>query len=168
MKKTVIPIRLLKLNEQGVHLAIQIKINGKKGNILVDTGASNTVFDKKRITAFIKHAHFKEEGKLSTGLGTSTMESHTIRLKKIQLGTIILTDYPAVVLDLSHVNKSYATVLFKPIDGVLGGDILRKYKGLIDYGKKVLILYAPQASVAKKKRKSKTKASDASSSINHR
>jgi hypothetical protein len=30
----------------------------------------------------------------------------------------------------------------KPIDGVIGGDILKKYKAVIDYGKKVMVLIA--------------------------
>ena len=44
------------------------------------------------------------------------------------------------MLDLSHVNQSYEQIGLKPIDGVLGSDVLLKYNAVIDYEKKILKL----------------------------
>jgi predicted aspartyl protease len=148
-KKTKLPIRFLRLNDQGYHLALHVKINGKKAHILIDSGASNTVFDKTRLELFVKDPRFVPENKLSTGLGTNSMESESIQIKKLELGTLIIADYLAVVLDLGHVNKSYESMGFKSIEGVLGSDILKKHKAVIDYGKKLLVLELP----VKKKKK---------------
>ena len=38
-----------------------------------------------------------------------------------------IKNYQTVLLDLSHVNNSYSQIKIKPIDGVLGSDILHKY-----------------------------------------
>jgi hypothetical protein len=136
---TKIPIKILKLDD-GFHLLINIRINGKPARMLIDTGASKTVFDKKRISNFFKEEKFETHDKLSTGLGTSNMKSHLAVIKKINIGKIEIKNYKSVVIDISHVNMAYSQMKQKPIDGVLGSDILKQYKAVVDYGKKVMRL----------------------------
>ena len=138
--KHSIPIKILSIDNDGCHLQAHITINGKKANVIIDTGASRTVFDKTRIKKFVKTKAEKIHDKLSTGLGTSTMESHELEIKTLGIGKLKINNYKTVLLDLSHVNNSYSQIKIKPIDGVLGSDVLHKYKGVIDYGKKKLIL----------------------------
>lgn len=140
MKNTILPLRILHLNDKGAHLLIAVRINGKKARVLIDTGASNTVFDKHRLPDFLKGARMETEERLSSGLGTSNMQSQSAVLNKLELGSIIIKNHYTLVLDLSHVNSSYENMKLKPIDGVIGGDILKKYKANIDYGKKKLVL----------------------------
>jgi predicted aspartyl protease len=137
--RVIIPIKLLKL-EDGYHLLVNIRVNGKSARLLIDTGASKTVFDKERIAQFLSEDKFEKHDKLSTGLGTSSMKSHLAVIENITLGKIGIKNYKTVVIDLSHVNVAYAQMKQKPIDGVLGSDILKKYKAVIDYGNKVLKL----------------------------
>ena len=140
MKQSTISIKLLHIDNDGFHLQIKISINGKTANVLIDTGASRTVFDKTRIKNFEKKTIAKLHDNLSSGLGTNTMKSHKINLALLKLGTIEIKNYEAILLDLSHVNKSYKQVGLKPIDGVIGSDLLQKYKANISYEKKILIL----------------------------
>ena len=72
-----IPLKAISIDEEGFHLYVKIKINGKSANMLLDTGASKTVFDINRISHFLKNKtdSFESFDKLSTGLGTSTMQS---------------------------------------------------------------------------------------------
>jgi hypothetical protein len=137
---TAIPFKVLALDEEGFHLMIKIKINQKTANLIIDTGASKTVLDKSLILKFVSDGTFEAHDKLSSGLGTNTMESQTTTIKKIQIGELVITDYKAVLLDLSHVNESYEQIGLKPIDGVLGSDILMKYNAVIDYEKRILKL----------------------------
>lgn len=137
---TTIPFKILSLDAEGFHLMIKIKINGKAANLIVDTGASKTVLDKTRVSKYVKETDFKTHDKLSSGLGTNTMESQTTVLKKMKIGELELTDYVTVLLDLSHVNSSYDQIGLKPVEGVLGSDILLQYNAVIDYEKKVLKL----------------------------
>jgi hypothetical protein len=137
---TLIPFKILDIEGEGFHLMIKIHINGKSANLIIDTGASKTIFDKKRIAKYVTDKKFKTHDKLSTGLGTNTMESQTTTLKKIKIGDIEITNYKSVLLDLSHVNQSYRKIGLTQIEGVLGSDILLEYKAVIDYEKKVLKL----------------------------
>jgi hypothetical protein len=131
-------IELMPIEEDGYHIFIDAVINGGSARLLVDTGASRTVFDEERIRAFLlkKNHRFKKFSKLSTGLGTNTMKSHSIVLDEFRLGDTFFNDYQAVVLNMEHVNQSYQMLGEKQIDGVLGGDLLQKLKIVVDYKKK--------------------------------
>src|SRR3990172_13442569 len=107
MAKITIPIRILKLDD-GFHLLVNIRVNGKPARLLIDTGASKTVFDKGRIERFLDKGKFERHDKLSTGLGTSNMKSHLAVIKKIDIGKLEIKNYKSVVIDLSHVNVAYS------------------------------------------------------------
>lgn len=144
--KVEVPIKLIHIDNDGYHLLIKAVINGKKASLLIDTGASRTVFDINRINQFVTETEFDVNDKLSTGLGTNTMQSHVLTIKKMRIGDVILQNYPAVLLDLSHVNHSYEQISLKPIDGVLGSDLLKELRAVINYDKKTLKLAAKKKS----------------------
>jgi predicted aspartyl protease len=141
-KKYIIKLKMIRIDKRGCHLAVAGKINGKRAHLIIDTGASQTVFDKKRIEHFLGHKKFEKSEALSTGLGTSSMESHLVKVPGLVLGDFEIKDEIMILLDLSHVNESYAMMNLKPVDGVIGGDVLKKYKGVINYGGKTLTLYS--------------------------
>ncbi|MNY31470.1 hypothetical protein D3C86_1656340 [compost metagenome] len=82
---------------------------------------------------------FHLDEKLSTGLGTNSMQCYraTVDLK---LGELEILEYDTAVLDLSHINIAYEKLGLEKVIGVIGSDILVRYKALIDYEKKILIL----------------------------
>lgn len=135
---TTIPFRILDIAGDGFHLMIKLYINKKLANVIVDTGASKTVFDKTRIEKFVTERKFEKHESLSSGLGTNTMQSEQVSIKRIKIGDLEIENYRTILLDLSHVNQSYEQIGLKPVDGVLGSDILLKYNAIIDYEKKIL------------------------------
>ncbi len=137
---TIIPFKILYVGDDGFHLKLKLYINGKPANVIIDTGASKTVFDKQRITKYVSSKKFKNLDNLSSGLGTSKMKSHFTTIKKLKIGEIEIEDYETVLLDLSHVNQSYHQAGLSMVEGVLGSDILLKYNAVIDYDKKKLTL----------------------------
>jgi len=48
-----IKLELLPIEEDGYHIFVEAFINSGKARLLVDTGASRTVFDEVRIKAFL-------------------------------------------------------------------------------------------------------------------
>ncbi len=56
--KVSLPIKILKLDD-GFHLLISVRVNGKAARLLVDTGASKSVFDKERIGKYISKDKFE-------------------------------------------------------------------------------------------------------------
>ena len=137
---SIIPLKILDIAGEGFHLMIKMLINGKVAHVIVDTGASKTVFDTTAIEKFVKHKNFDTHDQLSSGLGTNTMTSQTTIIKKIKIGSVEIENYKTVLLDLSHVNNSYSQIGLKHVDGVLGSDILLKHHAVIDYEKKILKL----------------------------
>ncbi len=143
MKRTRIPLKLVHVDEQGYHIFVKASINGRVANLLVDTGASKTVFDTNRIQKFASVKTMVANDQISTGLGTNSMQSHTIELKRMKLGDLILNNAEIFLLDLSHVNETYVKLNYKPLDGVLGGDILKMYNAVINYKQQIVVLDYP-------------------------
>ncbi len=140
---TKVPIKILPIEDDGFHLMTTVKINEKKANLIIDTGASRTVFDETLIKKFLpkEYDKFEKNEKLSTGLGTNTMQSHAFSLKSLKIGDLIIKDYMAIILDLNNINESYSKLGLPLIHGVIGGDLLSKYKAVIYYQNKTLKLY---------------------------
>lgn len=128
-----IPLQLEAIEADGFHLFITALVNKKEAHLLIDTGASKTVFDLNRIQHFINEKEpFERSPHLSTGLGSNTLESHQVPIGKLQIGAAVLKKYPAILIDLSHVNESYGKLGLPPIDGVIGCDLLVQYSAQID------------------------------------
>lgn len=139
----IIPVKVIELETKSYHLFIEGLINNKSVNLLVDTGASKTVFDINRISNYVRKRKksFESFEKQTTGLGTNTMESHYTTVKKFSIGKLEIINFKAILLDLAHVNKSYQLINQRPIDGVFGSDLLMKYNAVIDYKKRILKLF---------------------------
>ena len=137
--KTILPLTILPIENDGYHLLVQIKINNKLANLILDTGASRTVFDENRIIRFLGHDNLEEQERLSSGLGTTTMTSKKVEIENLQLAEIEINNYEATILDLQHVNQSYEKLELQLIDGILGGDILHDYNAVVDYKNRALI-----------------------------
>ena len=151
-----ISLQLLNIEGDGFHLQAKAKINGKAALVIVDTGASRTVFDRTEILKYLKKEAISENERLSTGLGTNSIQSQFVVLGSFSLGKVALKKYNAVVLDLGHVNQTYSAIGLKSVAGVLGSDILVQMNATIDYKKKVLTLFPPAAPKKKSKRVVKT------------
>lgn len=138
--KTIIPFKVLRIDESSFHLLIKVKVNNKVARLIIDTGASRSCFDLKEIKKFLEIKKLQTHDNLSSELGTNTMKSHSLILKKLQLGEIVIKNYEAVVIDMVHVNQSYNSIGLRAIDGVLGSDIMMLYNAEISYKKQQILL----------------------------
>ena len=129
-----IPLEILNLNDDGFHLLVEVVVFGHSFKAVLDTGASRTVFDKSILLELIREEDLLSTNKLSTGLGTTSMESFTINISDFRIGNFHITELAAAVLDLSNINHAYESMDFQRVIGVIGGDILMEYKAIIDYG----------------------------------
>lgn len=145
----IIPLKLLQLQEQGTHILVEVTLFDTVHLMVLDTGASKTVFDKNQLES-IHSDQFQLENTdtLSTGLGTNSMQSFLIHIPTLRMQDWSIKNYKAAVLDLSSINYAYEQMNLQPVIGVIGGDILARYGAVIDYKKKTLKLL---------KRKSKLK-----------
>lgn len=137
---TILPFEIINLNDEGYHLRISVKINGTPISMILDSGASQTAFDITFIRNFYSDLEINITSQISSGLGTSSMESFECNLQSFEIGNINLKNYKAALLDLSHVNYAYDKLSIEPINGVLGNDVLLKHDALIDYKNRQLLL----------------------------
>lgn len=136
--KTIIPLQIIDLQEDGFHPLVSITLFGKPFTLVLDTGASKTAFDQHMIEA--EGRQLTSSDRLSTGLGTNDMASSTAVVHDLHIGNLLIDEFEVAVLDLSAINIAYAQLGRPQVLGVLGGDILVKYKAVINYGKKHLVL----------------------------
>ncbi|MEN9928985.1 MAG: hypothetical protein RLZZ231_906 [Bacteroidota bacterium] len=112
------------------HLLIQGKINGIKGNFILDTGASNSCVGFESIERFVLNAQFSETK--AAGAGAVGMETQLAKNNEIQLGRW-KKKFHLIIFDMSHVNEALIQHKTKAVDGIIGADVLLKGKAIIDY-----------------------------------
>ena len=120
------------------HFEINAKINSIKGRFILDTGASNTCIGMDRIEHFNL---VSEESKIkAAGAGATNMETLISKKNVIDLRSWQFKKLKIVLFDLKHVNEALIAHNAQPVDGIIGADILKKSKAIIDYDKKCIYL----------------------------
>lgn len=114
---------------------IRVKLNNRKANLLVDTGAAASLLDINQANDYQFTYH--ESPHIFSGLGGSS-EGYRIRNYKIHYDSIALPLYPFGA-NLKHVADSFNEKGI-PIVGIIGSDFLRTNNAIIDYKRKQLIL----------------------------
>jgi len=129
-----VPLTLTKTN----HFELTAKINGITGSFILDTGASSTCigFD------FIEH--FKLTSELSeikaSGAGANNMETQIAKKNHITIHRWKKKRVAIILFNLTHVNEALIQHEALPVHGIIGADILRRGKAVIDYDKQLLYL----------------------------
>jgi predicted aspartyl protease len=113
------------------HLLIKATVNGVKGNFILDTGASNSCVGFEGIELFQLLAE-KSKTK-AAGAGATGMFTQEAKNNELQLGSWKWKGFNLVVFDLSHVNEALTQHKAKPVQGIIGADVLLQGKAIIDY-----------------------------------
>lgn len=133
-KYTKIPLVLTETN----HFEITAKINGVTGRFILDTGASNTCVGFDKIEFFTLTS--KESKIKAAGAGGINMETLISTKNKIKIGGWRKNKLKIVLFDLVHVNEALTAHKALPVDGIIGADILKKARAIIDYDKSCVYL----------------------------
>ena len=120
------------------HFEIRATINGVKGIFILDTGASNSCVGFESVDLFKLQT---EESEIkAAGAGATDMETKLSEKNEIKIGKWKNDKLALILFNLTHVNKALVNHKSKPVDGIIGADILKKGKAIIDYNKKYLYL----------------------------
>ena len=131
---TKIKLHLTKTN----HFEIKAKINGVKGTFILDTGASNSCVGFDSVKLF--NLDTEESDIKAAGAGAIDMETKMSQKNKINIGKWKDDKLVLVLFNLTHVNTALINHNSKPVHGIIGADILKKGKAIIDYDRKYLYL----------------------------
>lgn len=127
-------LKLLKTN----HFQIKATINGKKGTFILDTGASSSLIGDHKIEEF--NLLPEDSDIKATGAGASNMSTQISTVNTFRIGRWKKQKMPIILFNLTHVNDGLISQDTKAVDGIIGADILKKGKAIIDYQKKYLYL----------------------------
>ncbi|TDY10615.1 retropepsin-like aspartic protease [Meridianimaribacter flavus] len=131
---TKIKLHLTRTN----HFEIRATINGVKGLFILDTGASNSCVGFDAVERFNLKA--KDSPIRAAGAGATDMETQISKKNKVKIGKWKKDKVALILFNLAHVNTALTSHNSKPVDGIIGADILKKGKAVIDYQKKYLYL----------------------------
>lgn len=120
------------------HFEIKATINDVQGRFILDTGASNTCIGMDQIERF--NLISKESKIKAAGAGATNMETLISKKNYIELLSWKNKKLKIVLFDLKHVNEALIAHKAEPVDGIIGADILKKSKAIIDYDKKCVYL----------------------------
>ena len=138
--KTVLPIDVVTLGEDNsFHLFVGGVINGSPCDLLIDTGASHTIFDAALIPEAPACATEGQEIQ-SAGIHAGEVKSSIGIIEKFALGDLTRTNWTVVLIDLTHVNELYMKFTDKRVTGLIGSDFLLRHQAMIDYRRKELTL----------------------------
>lgn len=120
------------------HLEVVAKINNIEGNFILDTGASSTCVGLEAIEHFellAEDSDVKAAGAGATDMLTQIAQKNRIEIKGWKKKKVDL-----VLFDLKHVNEALVNHKAEKVHGIIGADILKKGKAVIDYKNKALYL----------------------------
>jgi len=120
------------------HFELTAKLNGIAGRFILDTGASNTCVGMDKIEFF--NLISKDSEIRAAGAGATNMLTQISSKNKIGIGNWNRKKIKIVLFDLSHVNEALTSHNALPVDGIIGADLLKKGKAIIDYDKKCVYL----------------------------
>ena len=127
-------LKLLKTN----HFEIKATINDVKGRFILDTGASNSCLDSSISENFklnVINSDIKAAGAGAIDMQTQISKKNILKIGKWKKEKVIL-----ILFNLHHVNTALSNHGANIVDGIIGADILKKGKAIIDYEKKYLYL----------------------------
>lgn len=120
------------------HLELVAKINNIEGNFILDTGASSTCVGMEAVEHFQLLA--EDSDIKAAGAGATNMLTQIAQKNKIEIKGWKKKKVDLVLFDLRHVNEALINHEAEKVHGIIGADILRKGKAIIDYKNKSLYL----------------------------
>lgn len=120
------------------HYKLRARLNGVEGWFILDTGASNSCVGLEQVSYF--QLDTEESDVKAAGAGSIGMDTQLSRGNFFQLGSLKLAAITWVLFDLSHVNIALSQADEPPVHGILGADLLKTRRAVIDYGRNALYL----------------------------
>ena len=129
---TEVPFEIVELDDnENVHPIVEAYIEDQVVRLVIDTGASHSCMSKKSIKHLIGKKDKKADAVLGIGRGRS--KNRFVRVPVFRIGDLEIYNYQFLSIQINHINKMLSSLRLKPIDGLLGSDILYNYKAVIDY-----------------------------------
>ena len=112
------------------HYLIEAKVNGVSGRFILDTGASNSCVCTSLENNFniISQETIEKASSATREIGnTKISKNNTIQIGKWENKINLIT------FDMSHINHALNDKKIDSVSGIIGADVLKKSKAILDY-----------------------------------
>jgi predicted aspartyl protease len=135
LKKEKKPMQILSIMPDSEHLMVTLKVRKQKANMLIDTGASSTIFDLNLFKQFYPYesSQLERTDQPSAGIANDAQNFGAALIPELCIGPVKMTNYEMLLIDLEHINSLYSKLDLPPIDGLLGNDLLFKLKASLSF-----------------------------------
>ncbi|MBL6685266.1 MAG: clan AA aspartic protease [Flavobacteriaceae bacterium] len=119
------------------HYLIEAKVNGVSGRFILDTGASNSCVCttlENNFNIISQETIEKASSATNEISNTKISKNNTIQIGKWENKINLIT------FDMSHINHALNEKKINSVSGIIGADILKKSKAILDYNKNKLYI----------------------------
>jgi hypothetical protein len=119
------------------HYSLEVKINGINGKFILDTGASNSCICtslEKNFNIISKETIEKASSATSEISNTKISKNNTIQIGKWENKINLIT------FDMNYINNALNEKKISSVDGIIGADVLKKSKAILNYNSNKLYL----------------------------
>lgn len=133
-----INLTILEIDGGGTHIAVKCRINGKKTVLLIDTGASNSVFDSESDIFLSSEMKSVDDNGMGSGFNSELPQLVRGKIESIKLGRMEIKNLNVFFTPMDHINNLYKKLKLPRITGIIGSDLLLEYNAIVDFGKRIV------------------------------
>lgn len=113
---------------------VKVKLNTNESmDFIVDTGASQTIVDRK----VAADTFLDKQQTMRITAASGTLNANTTLIEKFEIGGIKLSNVEALILDLTPQSRQVGM----KIAGILGTNVLSKFAVVLDYSRPVMVFH---------------------------
>jgi len=141
IKPVTLPLRVTPVGTP----TVRVRINGEEYDFWLDTGSSMTVISSE--VARGSRVGVLSHDTLTVRTFSGSAPVHAAILKRMEIGPIVLTNSPAVIIDtkLMYLKSSAEGVPSRglKVDGIIGWDVIRQFDLTMNYATGTITLKQP-------------------------
>ena len=120
------------------HYVVVATLNGIEGRFILDTGASNTCVSAELTIHF--HLNAKPTEEKASSASTNELDTEVAHHNELMIGSWSSQRRSVVLFDMQAVNHALQKLDIENVDGIIGADVLKSTKAVIDYNNNSLYL----------------------------
>ena len=120
------------------HYVVITTLNGIEGRFILDTGASNTCVSSELTAQF--HLNAKPSEEKASSASANELDTEVAHHNELMIGSWYSQRRSVVLFDMQAVNHALQKLDIENVDGIIGADVLKSTKAVIDYNNNWLYL----------------------------
>ena len=141
---TIIPLRKINIPPNGLHLWLSLCAQDfpTDSGVIIDTGASQTVFDPMVMKNYLSDIQQNTESDFASGINAMIEKTEYGVINGPIIGAQKIENLSVGIMNLEHIRGIYKDFFDLNLCGLIGSDFLEKHRAQIDYKSSKLTLYS--------------------------